>query len=135
MKLANETITVFNAKLDTTNDVDSYNASVITGASWFCEIESAVDDGLKAANKFIIRIPEDADFGGKTYTSPAEYAAAADVTSLFTLANRDIIVKGAVTTSGLKPKDLHAGYEAFTILGVTDNRRAPKEPHWKVVGS
>lgn len=135
MRLCNETITVFNAKLDTTLDKDVYNGSVIEGVSWFCEIVSAVDEGLKAANKFTIRIPEDADFGEKSYVSPQEYAAANNVSGLFTLANGDIIVKGAVTESGLKPKDLHERYEAFTILGVTDNRRAPKAPHWKVVGS
>lgn len=135
MRLANETITVFNAKLDTETDLDVYNATVIKGVSWYCEIVSAVDEGLKAANKFIVRIPLDADFNNKSYASPLEYADAKDVSGLFTLANGDIIVKGAVTGTGLKPKDLHDGYEAFTILGVTDNRRAPREPHWKVVGS
>ena len=135
MNLCNETITVFNAKLDTEADKDVYKGTVISGVSWFCEIVSAVDGGLKAANRFIIRIPEDADFGGKDYVLPQDYASATDVTGLFTLASGDIIVKGAVTGTGLKPKDLHGQYEALTILGVTDNRRAPREPHWKVVGS
>lgn len=135
MRLANETITVFNAKLDTANDKDVYIPSVIEGVSWYCEIVSTVDEGLKAANKFIIRIPKDADFREKSYASPQDYATSEDVSGLFTLANGDIIVKGEVTETGLKPKDLHSRYEAFTILGVTDNRRAPREPHWKVVGA
>ena len=135
MKLCNETITVFNSKLDTATDKDVYTGTVISGASWFCEIVSTIDQGLKAANRFTVRIPEDADFGGKAYVSPLDYASSKDITGIFTLANGDIIVKGSVTATGLKPKDLHSGYEAFTILGVTDNRRAPKAPHWKVVGS
>lgn len=135
MRLTNETITVYNAKLDTEYDKDVYNVSVIKGVSWYCEIVSAVDDGLKAANRFVVRIPTDADFGEKSFVSPQEYAATADVSRLFTLASGDIIVKGEVSETGLKPKDLHRQYEAFTILGVTDNRRAPKAPHWKVVGS
>ena len=135
MNLCNETITVFNAKYDPQADKDAYNGTVINNVSWFCEIVSTVDNGLKAANKFTIRIPEDADFGGKTYVSPLDYADASDVSSLFTLKNGDIVVRGSVTGSDLRPADLHKSYEAFTILGVTDNRRAPKAPHWKVVGA
>lgn len=135
MNLCNETITVFNAKLNTGTDTDDYNATVISGVSWFCEIVSAVDNGLKAANKFTIRIPADADFGGKAYVSPLDYAGAQDVSGLFTLQNGDIVVKGAVTGSGLRPAQLHKLYEAFTILGVTDNRRTANAPHWKVVGA
>ena len=135
MKLCNEVITVFNPKLNTTTDKDDYHRTVITGASWFCEIVSTVDAGLKAANKFTVRIPEDADFGGKTYADPLIYAAAEDVSDLFTLRNGDIIVRGEVTAMDVRPAALHNGYEAFTVLGVTDNRRAPNAPHWKVIGS
>lgn len=136
MNLCNDTITVFNAKLNAETGSDDYNATVITGVSWFCEIVSNVDNsGLKAANKFTIRIPETADFGGKAYAAPLEYANAADVSKLFTLRNGDIVVHGAVTGSAIRPAALHKMYEAFTILGVTDNRRARNAPHWKVVGA
>ena len=135
MKLCDETITVFNSRLNTTTDNDDYIGTVITGVSWFCEIVSTVDEGLKAANKFTIRIPTNANFGGKVYASPLDYAAAEDVSGLFTLKNGDIIVRGAVTATGLRPAALHKNYEAFTILGVTDDRRARHEPHWKVVGA
>lgn len=135
MRMCNETITVFNAKLAGAQGYDEYHGSVISGVSWFCEIVSTVDQGLKAANKFIVRIPETADFGGKVYAAPLDYTNAEDVTKLFTLRNGDIIVRGAVTDSGLKPAELHKRYEAFTILGVTDDRRAAHAPHWKVVGA
>lgn len=136
MILCNETVTVFNARLDQEKGYDVYIPTVITGVSWFCEIASTVDSsGLKAANKYHIRIPVDADFSGKAYADPLAYAAG-DADSLFTLKTGDIIVKGAIEESGLKPADLQKRCgEIVTILGVTDNRRAPNSPHWKVVGA
>lgn len=136
MKLCVDTITVFNAKHDPVTDKDEYRSTVIDGVSWFCEIVSNTETtGLRAANRFTIRIPDTADFGGKSYADPIDYASAEDVSSLFTLAHGDIVVHGAVTDPGLRPAQIQKLYEAFTILGVTDNRRAPNAPHWKVVGS
>lgn len=136
MKLCNETITVFNKRLATDTGYDVYIPTVISGVSWFCEIASTADaSGLKAANKFTIRIPTDADFSGKKYVTPAEYAESNEET-FFTLGNGDIIVKAAITDSGLKPSDLQAQCgEVVTVLGVTDNRRTNNAPHWKVVGA
>lgn len=135
MRLCNETITVFNAKLDPETGMDAYYPTVISGVSWYCETASTVDtSGLKAADKFTIRIPEDAGFSGKRYVPPAAYATG-DPASVFTLKTGDIIVKGAVDQAGLRPADLQriCG-ELVTILGVTDNRRAPNARHWRVVG-
>lgn len=135
MKLCNETITVFNKRLAAETGYDVYIPTVISGVSWFCEIASTVDaSGLKAANKFTIRIPTDADFSGKQYVNPVDYPQS-DETVSFTLGNGDIIVKAAITDSGLKPSDLQKLYgEVVTVLGVTDNRRTANAPHWKVVG-
>ena len=136
MKMCDETITILNRRLDSDTGYDVYVPTVITGVSWFCEITSTVDStGLQAANKFTIRIPEDADFSGKAYVDPAAYAGG-DPTEVFTIDNGDIIVKAAVeSTSGLKPADLQQTYgQVVTVLGVTDNRRARYAPHWKVVG-
>lgn len=136
MKLCNETITVFNKRLDEDTGFDAYVPTVIRGVSWFCEIASSVDtSGLKAANKFTIRIPADADFSDKSYVDSVVYASS-DTEKAFTLGNGDIIVKGSVTEYGLKPADLQARFgEIVTILGVTDNHRAGNAPHWKVVGA
>lgn len=135
MKLCNETITVINAKFDPETRMDKYYPTVITGASWFCEIASNVtDDGLKAANVFTVRIPTDAYFGGKTYADPVAYAEAGDVSAIFTLRNGDIVVKGV--SKGDTPADIQkANAEMFKVLGVTDNRRAPNAKHWKLVGA
>ena len=138
MRLCNETITVFNARLDAESDYDIYFATVIKGVSWFCDIASNVDSsGLKAANKFTIRIPVDADFGGKSYLDPKAYAETESPEVAFTLHSGDIIVKGAVTdVNNIRPADLKKQYSEYvTILGVTDDRRAPHSKHWKVVGA
>lgn len=138
MRLCNETITVFNARLDPKSGYDTYHATVIRGVSWYCDIASNVDSsGLKAANKFTIRIPIDADFGDKVYLSPKEYAEAEDPETVFTLSNGDIIIKGEIPTEeNLRPADLKKRFSEYvTILGVTDNRRAPRSKHWKVVGA
>jgi hypothetical protein len=138
MRLCNETITVFNARLDPKSGYDTYHVTVIRGVSWYCDIASNVDSsGLKAANKFTIRIPIDADFGDKTYLSPKEYAEAENPETVFTLSNGDIIIKGETPTEeNLRPADLKKRFSEYvTILGVTDNRRAPRSKHWKVVGA
>lgn len=135
MRHCNETITVFNTQLDTVNDYDVYHGTVIRGVSLYCEVASTVDgSGLKAADKYTIRIPVDADFSGKSYVDPITYQTS-DAAHTFTLKNGDIIVKGEVTIENPKPADLQAQFaETITVLGVTDNRRAPHAPHWKVVG-
>lgn len=135
MRLCNENITVFNAALDTEAGYDTYIPTVIRGVSWYSTVESTVTDaGLKAANKYVIRIPADADFSGKAYASPADFAAVQDRIGIFTLAQGSLIVHGEESSS-LTPAQLQSKYgEVVTILGVTDNTRAPRGKHWKVVG-
>ena len=153
MKLCNDTITVFNARVDPATGGNVWTATVITGASWFMTDASTVDaskGGLIAANKASIRIPEDANAGGKAYTDPISYKAASSVTGLWTLQNGDIIVKGAVpltetvTVNGVSstvainwtPAALKKAYaDCVTVLAVTNNRRAPNAPHWRVTGT
>lgn len=135
MKQCNEVITVFNAKHNIAADHDNYSRTIISGVSWFHRIETSVDvSGLNAAGMVIIRIPTDADFSGKTYVNPREYASSEDVSGSFTLQDGDVIVKGSVMED-LRPADLHKQhYEAVTVLGVTDNRQFPNAPHWRVTG-
>lgn len=135
MKECNEAITVFNTRLDDDKGYDLYVPTIIRGVSWFCEIASNVDSsGLKAANKFIIRIPVDADFSDKAYVPPAAYAGG-DPNTVFTLKQGDVIVHGE-ETEPMQPAQLQEKYgELVTILGVTDSSRRPHAKHWKVVGA
>lgn len=137
MRLCDQTITVFNAKLDPDTGNDVYYPTVISGVSWFQQTITTVDSsGLKAANQITVRIPDDAetDFSGKSYVTPEEYATA-DPSSVFTLRAGDLLVHAAVTER-LRPAELQQRYgEAVaTVLAVTDDRRTPHAPHWKVVG-
>lgn len=136
MQLCNDTITLYNRRFDPEQDCDVYERTIIRGVHWFNSDATTVDStGLKAANKVTIRIPVDADFGGKAYLLPKQYAATDDPAAAFTLAAGDLVVLG-VGTEGLHPAAIHDTYsEAATILQVTDNRRAPQARHWKVVGA
>ena len=135
MKLCNDTITVFNAQFDAENDCDNYFGTVISGVSWYDEIAAKVDNsGLRAVDKYTIRVPADADFGGKTYTDPVTYATS-DPAQFFTLKSGDIIVRGNVSAVNPRPATLQKTYsEVAVVLAVTDNRRARHAPHWKVIG-
>lgn len=136
MNHCNETITVYNAKYDPSTDTTKYHRTVITGASWFGSLKSTVDgNGLKAANMYTVRIPEDASFEGKQYVDHLTFADLSDPSGAWTLANGDYIVHGIgqdITT----PSTLHVAFaEVMTILFITDNRTALFAPHWKVVGA
>lgn len=137
MRLCNDTITVFNRKLDADNGWDVYIPTVIRNISWYWHVVSSVGDkGLNAANQCTIRIPVDADFGGKSYVDPRTYKAETIVAGLFTLENGDKVVKGDAGGTTLTMAQLEEQYhDCITILGVTDNRRAPNAPHFRVVGS
>ena len=139
MKLCNDVITVFNARVDPGAGGNVWTPTTITGASWYLTDASTVDaskGGLMAANKATIRIPEGANAGGKVYADPIAYRGAEDVSGLWTLQNGDIIVKGSVTGADWTPAKLKAAYaDCVTILGVTDNRRAPNGKHWRITGT
>jgi len=79
--------------------------------------------------------PGGGDFGGKVYLPPKQYAATDDPAAAFTLVAGDLVVLG-IGAEDLRPAAIHDTYsEAATILQVTDNRRAPRGRHWKVIGS
>lgn len=135
MKLCNDTITVLNAVYNQETGYDEYHATVISGVSWFKRVETNISDsGLESADVTVIRIPADANFGGKSYVDPITYKGLADVSDSFTLQQGDVIVKGIVA-DGTHPADAHKlFYETVTILSVTDNRRASNAKHWRVTG-
>lgn len=137
MKLCSDTLTLYNARYDKNKDCTAYVRTIVTGVSWYSVVKStATDKGLKSANQYVIRIPADANFDGKTWADPKSYMSAEDVSGLFTLNEGDILIKGVVAYENPTFAQLHKNNaDCFTILSVTDNRRAPNAPHWKVVGA
>lgn len=135
MNLCNETITVFNHKLDKVQGYDVLNGTVISGVSWYGSRQSgSTSNGLRRSDSTIVRIPTDADFGGASYVDSKAYAEMDDVSGVFTLKPDDIIVHGSVETDGQTAAQLHGAYETMVIMSVTDDRRAPNAPHFKVTG-
>lgn len=140
MHEADETITVINRKFNATTGLDEWNPTVISGVSWHSKLVATVTQtGLKAADTVTVRIPADADTSSKSYMEPLAYKAAADISSAWTLAHGDYIVRGTVTVKqgeSLVPADIVAAYdECMTIISTTNNTRRPNGAHWKVVGA
>lgn len=122
MKLCDDVITVFTARVDPELGDDVWTPTVIKGVSWYATDASTVDaskGGLVAANKVTVRIP------AKVYPEG------------LVLKNGDVIVKGTVTGNDWTPAKLKKVYggDFMTVLAVTDSRRAPRAPHVRVVGT
>ena len=136
VKLCSETITVFNRRWSDELGDDVYYPTEITGASWYATQAETVDPkgGLIMANKAVIRIPEEVADG---YVDPIAYKAAESPAGKWTLDGGTIIVRGTVSAStSWTPAQLKQAFaDCVTVLGVTDNRRAPKGKHFKVVGA
>ena len=136
MKLCDDVITVFNARVDPGTRRDVWVPTVIRGVSWFAAEAARADaarGGLAAAGVCVIRIPVEADAGGRDYAAPARYREAPD--GRWTLRGGDVIARGAAPDGDWSPAALRAaGFECATVTGVTDNRRAPRGRHWRVEG-
>jgi len=64
------------------------------------------------------------------------YANTEDVSGLWTLKGGDIVVKAALEGDDWTPAELKATCaDCVVILGVTDNRRAPRAKHWRITGT
>lgn len=135
MRGCKETITLFNARRDGGTGGFVYLPTVIAGCAWHGIQRESVDEkgGLVAADEVVVRIPTDADFGGRAYVDPVAWRGGADG---FTIQGGDIVVKGRVAGDDWTPARLKAAFaECFTVLGVTDNRSAPRGGHWRLVGA
>lgn len=138
MKLCDEVITVFNAHWSEELGDEAYCPTVIRGASWHATQAETVDPkgGLIAADRVIVRIPVYANTSGKAYVDVVAYRDAADVSGLWTLTGGTIIVRGEAEGDTWTPAELRKRFaDCVTVLGVTDNRRAPNGRHWKAVGA
>ena len=137
MKLCNETVTVYNARVDPATRMEVWFPTVLAGVSCFGErAGAAARNGMRAADRFVLRIPEGADAGGKRYAEPEEDRAAEDVDGLWTLRTGDVILRGACA-EGLIPSRLRERFgpeRVLSVVGVTDNRRVPRARHWRVEG-
>ncbi len=121
MKLCGDVITVFGARFDAESGGDVWVPVVIPGCSWHAADGCAVEarrGGLAAAYRVRVRIPAEAVPDG------------------LVIRNGDIVVRG--DASGMEDPDPAALKRDFpdcaVVLGVTDNRRAPRAPHIRLTG-
>lgn len=143
MQQCSETITVLNRWYNRATDLDEWIPTVIHGVSWFNKVAATVTTaGLKTADTATVRIPVDADTGGRSYMPPPAFKAAESPSGAYTLARGDYIARGDITTTvngvvqPITPAQAQAATEDFiTILSVTDSTHRPNAPHRKVVGA
>ncbi len=136
MELCNDVVTLYNARYDREADKTVYVGTVLRGVHVFRTMKSSVSkDGLVSADTLTVRIPFSVNASGKEYADPDGYASASNVSGMFTLNEGDYLIPDAVLITNPTVADLKKKHAAVTILGVTDNRSAPRGKHWKVVGA
>lgn len=123
MQLCNDTVSLFNRVLDPATRTHVFRKTLLEGVSWYGrDISAVTNDGLKTARQYTVRIPFD-----DGYVPPKEYAGEG-----WTLQTGDFMAKGDVEYTPAMQQAY--GGSCMTITGVTDNRRAPRGKHFKVVG-
>ncbi len=127
-----DTITLFNGVIDPDKGYDVYIPTIIKGVSWLGPTVTMQDNlGVKAASRFVIRVPEEADFSGKGYVKPIEYTGA---DGTFTFKPGDIIVHGIEEELTIPAKLQEKYGEIVKVMNVSDFRTAPNARHWKLEG-
>ena len=115
------------------NKQEAYSATHIPGVSWVTKhLASVGEKGLSAVDEASIRIPADADTGGRVYVPPNVYTGDAGT---WTLRPGDWIVAGTIDPSQALADVLKANPDAIQIKGVADNRDPRVSAylqHWRV---
>lgn len=121
--LTNANVTIYNRKKINRSDV--WVRTNIMGVNLHGEAELIVGDkDLKAADKYIIRIPDSA-VCDKTFVDNRTFKALSveETDNCYTVQKGDMIVKGIVDDEITSPSQLQDKYDVLTVLSVTDNRR------------
>lgn len=121
--LTNANITVYNKKK--VNRSETWFRTYLLGVNFHGEAELAVGDkDLKAADKYVIRVP-DSVTSDKKFVDNRTFKAlsAEEIDNCFTFQKGDIIIRGFVEDDITSPSQLQEEYDVLTVLSVTDNRR------------
>lgn len=138
--IANADITVFNKRYIPEERTEKFVGTVIKGVSWYSR--KGTETGSKEtaqSDTYTIRIPEDADTGGKEYVDQKEYAAMDKEKSsgYWTLQPGTLIVRGILDLETATETELReiCSDVAF-VTNFTDNRdRCSKVMrHWRIGG-
>lgn len=121
--LANANITVYNRKK--VNRSDIWIRTNLIGVNCHGEAEVVVGDkDLKAADKYIIRIPNSVTCN-KSYVDSRTFKnlSTEEPDNYYTFQKGDLIVKGLVEDDITSHSQLSEKYDVLTVLSVTENRR------------
>lgn len=134
-------ITIFNKRFDEKERTERFFPSHIKDVSFFKK-KGAISGGqeLNKSDAVTVRIPIDADMGGKTYIDAQAYEALSDdeIGRYWTLQVGALIVKGLVHGDDpVSEVELEQeGYDVIRIMNFTDNtdRATAVMKHWRVGG-
>jgi hypothetical protein len=135
--LTNADITIYNSYWDNESGYQKYVRTVIKGVNWHSSVDIQQDsNGLMTADIYKIRIPIDADFGGKEYLDPIAWKSLEDKTGYWTIKNDDVIINKATDVEVTMPSEIEKlSSEVATVFGWSDNRRGIKSSqHWRIEG-
>ena len=134
--MTNADLTLYNIRTDKTTKLPEYHRTQLKGIHWYTDQKVQLSDkGLKSADMFKIRIPEDVDSGGKAYVPPEEYRAMENVSGVWTIQNGDIFVRGLVDLGITKQSDVFERYKDSSgrVNSWSDNRQGGL-PHFRIGG-
>lgn len=131
--LTNADITIYNREYIPETRLDVWHRTVIRNVNFYADNKvQHTDSGLKSADSFKVRIPEESP--QKPYLEPESYAAAGNKESYWTLREGDYVVRGVCEEEIQTPKDLKKELrQVFKITSWSDNRRGGL-CHWRIGG-
>lgn len=137
--ICNANITIVNRKRDSERN-EVLMPTVIKNVAWHSSSNATGGNSASSNDTVKVRIPIDADFGGKTYVPRVLYDAMSieEAKEHWTLAERDIIVRGEVTEEEISQTKLAEQFhELFLINSYSDNTDLGTDriKHWRVGGS
>ncbi len=137
--ICNANITIVNRKRDSERN-EILMPTVIRNVAWYSCNSATGGNSASSHDTVKVRIPIDADFGGKTYVPRVMYDAMSieEAKRHWTLAERDIIVRGEVTEEKVSQTKLAEQFpEMFLINNYSDNTDLGTDAvkHWRVGGS
>lgn len=133
--ITNADITIYNRKYNKDTRLDEWKRTVIYGVHFYVDNKVIVgENGLKSADSFKIRIPEDAGCG-KDYLPEDDYVKTSNISGYWTLQNDDYIVKGVCDHEIEKPSDLKEFHKQYCKITSWSDNRFGGLPHWRVGGA
>lgn len=136
----NSDITIFNKRYDETERTERFYGTKISGVSLYSRKgTSSGDKQMSQDDSYTIRIPADADTGGKQYIEQRAYASLKEeeFKLFWTLQPGSIIVAGLADQETATETELKKNYpDVIVVTNFTDNRGRGSELnwHWRVGG-